>query len=472
MSTVVGICVALLALALGIVLLTQGREVASLLDTFRSLPLLLQIAWEVIAFVSLALILSALWLSYMLVFQRRAARGLESRLNSVRAGVKGLVKTQVDAETRVHQLARTDPEDALAAIQQRLTEAERFAQVQRSRNEAVDLQSRVDYIRAQQEVLKDRLVPLLEKRRSIEQIFMELHAHQNDLERTLDELASTDDAVALDISLKNMIEFVKRSHGRCDDIERALKIAAGLKEEYAALRNRLMPLAAADSGIASRVNEVSEARDRLTTEIDSLERTPEGPLAQRVQKFVDDRKSLDRRLSDMTDDFSTLATLRRDIAGLFAGFHRALDILAIGGHGDGAAGVDARISELTAFITATQAQLDDIERRVVTFRQLRAKLGEVQARLAPLESQKGGVVSAIEELKELRDILAAKISRLEESEDGNLSERVNKFTESKRELEQRVTVLNEQFLKLATIRKDIANLFERLSSSVSASSAI
>jgi len=318
-------------------------------------------------------------------------------------------------------------------------------------------------------VLKDRLGPVLEKRRGIEQIFMELHAHQNDLERTLDELASADDAVALDISLKNMIEFVKRSHGRCDDIERALKIASGLKEEYAELRNRLVPLAAAESGIASRVEELSEARDRLTGEFDVLQQTPEGPLSQRVQQFLDDKKSLDRRLAEMTEDFAKLATLRRDVGALFAGFNRALHGLALSTRGEGVQATDAGVNELNEFVTATQAQLDDIERRLVTFRQLRTRLGEVQARLVPLESDEGGVISAIEELKDVRDRLATKISRMEQSEEGSLSERVHKFTESRRQLEERVLHLNEEFLKLTLIRKDISNLFERLSNAVSTS---
>jgi chromosome segregation ATPase len=318
-------------------------------------------------------------------------------------------------------------------------------------------------------VLKDRLGPVLEKRRGIEQIFMELHAHQNDLERTLDELASADDAVALDISLKNMIEFVKRSHGRCDDIERALKIASGLKEEYAELRNRLVPLGATEGGIANRVEELSEARNRLTAELDTLQQTPEGPLSQRVQQFLDDKKWLDRRLAEMTDDFAKLATLRRDVGALFAGFNRALHGLALSARGEGAPAMDAGVAELNEFITATQAQLDDIERRLVTFRQLRTRLGEVQTRLVPLEADEGGVISAIEELKDVRDRLKSKITRMEESDEGSLSERVHKFTESRKELEERVLHLNEEFLKLTSIRKDISNLFERLSSAVSAS---
>ena len=177
----------------------------------------------------------------------------------------------------------------------------------------------------------------------------------------------------------------------------------------------------------------------------------------------------DRRLAEMTEDFAKLATLRRDVGALFAGFNRALHGLALSTRGEGVQATDAGVNELNEFVTATQAQLDDIERRLVIFRQLRTRLGEVQARLVPLESDEGGVISAIEELKDVRDRLATKISRMEQSEEGSLSERVHKFTESRRQLEERVLHLNEEFLKLTLIRKDISNLFERLSNAVSTS---
>ena len=63
-----------------------------------------------------------------------------------------------------------------------------------------------------------------------------------------------------------------------------------------------------------------------------------------------------------------------------------------------------------------------------------------------------------------------RIRRIEEGADGCLAVRVQKFAETKRELEQRVSSLGEHFVKLATIRKDIAGLFEKLSGAVNASS--
>lgn len=471
MGKVVGTFVALLAVAVAVVLLTGAHETAAWYQAYQSQPLLSQIAWTLIVLVPIALAVSAVWLSYALVQQRKAKQTLEVRLDGVRDSVKGLVRTQVDAEAAVHQLARTDPEDALAAMQERLTEAERFAQIQHSRNEAADLQSRVEYIRTQQQALQERLAPTLERRRLIEHLFTELRGRQNDIDQALTEIASGDDAITLDIGLKNMMEFIRRSHGRCDEIEQASQAIAGLKEDFGELRSRLDPFAAAESGIISRLRELRDARDRLTTDIDSLLQMPEGPLTVRLEKFAADKKILDGRLSELNEEFSKLAMLRRDIAGFFAGFSRALDALAISKRGDKASDVDARTEELTNFIAATQTHIDDIEHRLGIFGQLKTKLSELESRIVPLEAENGGVISLIDELREIRDKLAAKIRRMEESEEGDLAERVKKFTDSKRELEERVTMLNEQFVKLAEIRKDIAGLFAKLSSSVSASAS-
>ena len=473
MGKFVGVAVVLFVLAVGFVVLTQGPEIAALIGGFWSAPLLYKIAWAVIVLVPLVMLPAAVWLGDTLVRQRQAAKALELRLNGVRQGVKELAKSQVDAEAAVHHLARTDPEDAIGALQRRLTEADRFAQVQQSRNDTGDLKSRVDDIRAQQQALRERLAPVLETRRLIEQLFAELDSRHNDIERVLAEIASGDDAVALDIRLKNLIEFVRQSHGRCDAIAQASKTIASLKESFAELRLRLAPFAAAEEGVTSRVKELSEARDTLAADIDSLLRTPDGPLADRVQKLADDKNKLDDDTSQLNAQFSKLATLRKDVAGLFAAFDRALNMLSIARGGDGAAGaadVDARVDELSQFIEQTQTQFDEIERRVVVFGQLKTKLGELQSRLVPLESDDGGVAKLIEELQDIRERLIAKITRIEGAEGGDLAARVKTFTEAKNELEARVASLTDQFSKLATIRRDIAGLFEKLSSAVNASS--
>ena len=128
MGKFVGVSVVFFVLAVGFVMLTQGPEMAALIAAFRSEPLLHEIAWAVVVIVPLLMLPFAVWQWDGLVRQRQAAAALELRLDGVRQRVKDLNKAQVDAEADVRHLTRTDPEDAVAALQQRITEAERFAQ--------------------------------------------------------------------------------------------------------------------------------------------------------------------------------------------------------------------------------------------------------------------------------------------------------------------------------------------------------
>ena len=105
---------------------------------------------------------------------------------------------------------------------------------------------------------------MLENRRAIERLFLELDTGQNDVERALAEIASGDDATALDLRLSKLTEFVRQCHERCDGIEAASKTVASLKDAYAELRTRLAPFAAAKGGVTDRVKETSSGLGRYT----------------------------------------------------------------------------------------------------------------------------------------------------------------------------------------------------------------
>ena len=392
MAKFVGICVVLFVLAVGLIVVTQPQDMAALFEAFRSEPLAQKLAWFLVVLIPLALIPSALWLADALLRQRRANDALELRLGGVRQGVRELAKSQVDADASVHHLARTDPEGAIGAVTQRLTDAERVTQVQESRNEiGGDLQSRVDELRAHQQALRDRLVPVLEKRRSIEQLFADLDSRESDIERSLAEIVSGDDATAIEVRLNNLMEFVRRSHERCDDIEQAAKTIGGLKEDFAGLQTRLEPQAAAQDGIRRRVKDLDEAKDRLAAEIEALQQTPQGSLAARVQAFAEDKKKLEDGVADLEMQLSRLASLRKDVEGVSANFDRALDAVSSSAAGD----AEGRLAELSQFIKATQARLDEIERSMATVGQLQVRLGDLQSRLVPLEATDGGVADLI-----------------------------------------------------------------------------
>jgi chromosome segregation ATPase len=469
MGKFVGVSVVLFVLAVAFVALSQGPEMAALVTAYISQPVLHQIAWAVIVLVPLVMLPFAVWLWDRLVRQGQSAGALAQRLDGVRSRVVDLTRAQGSVDADVQQLARSDPEDAIAALQQRVTESERFAQIQQSRNEITDLDSRVNALRTQQQSLKDRLSPVLDVRRSIEQVFVEIDSRQRDIERSLAEVASGDDSTALDVRLKHLVEFVRQGNARCDQIEQASKTVATLNEACAEMRTRLAPLAATEDGITSRIRQLGEERDRLTAEITAIERVPDGSLAERVQKLTDDKNRLDGGIAQLSAQFGKLAGLRRDAGMLLISLERALNTLSIAKTDDGAAGMDARIGEVSQFVERMQDQFEEIERRVGAFENLKTRLGDLQTRLAPLESEETGVLKLIEDLHDMREKLAEKIRHIEGGEEGDLAARVKDFAETKRELEDRVASLADQFTKLSTVRKDIAGLFDKLSSAVNAS---
>ncbi len=467
MSKFVGGCVVLFVFAVGYIFITQTQDLAALFEAFRAEPLAHKFAWFLIVLIPLALIPSALWLADAVIRQRKAAAALELRLGGVRQGVQDLAKAQVDAESAVRHLVRSDPEDAIGAVEQRLAEAERVTQIQQNRNEVGDLQTRVEELRAQQHKLRERLLPVLDKRRVIEQLFGELDSRENDLDRALAEVASSDDSTAIEVRLKNLMEFVRQGHHRCDKIESAAKTAAGLKQDYADLGARVAPYAAVEDGVVRRVKELSDVRDRLASEIEALQKTPQGDLATRVQAFADDKRKLDDNLADIEAQFSKLSTLRRDVEGLSGNFDRALGLLSVSAS---TGNIGAGVEEVSQFVKSTQSRLDEIERTMLTFDQLKTRLGDLQSRLMPLESQNGGVVDLLGQVQDIRDRLVAKIASLEADENGDLTTRVSKFAATKDELEKRVATVTEQFSKLATIRSDISGLFDKLSNVADTSS--
>jgi chromosome segregation ATPase len=467
MGKFVGVALVLFVLAVGYVALTQGTETAALISAFDSASRPHEIAWAVIVLVPLLMVPVAAWLWDTLVRQRRAATALGLRLDGVRGRIKDLRKAQDDVEAGVEKLTRSDPEDALDTLQRRMTEAERFAEVQKTRSEAVDLETRIGAIRDRQQALQERLAPVLDARRGIEKSFAELDVRQGDIERSLTDVASGEDGVALDIRLKNLNEFLQQGKVRCDHIERASKTVAAIGEAFSDLAARLAPFAAAEDGITQRIRELNETSQKLAAGIDSLERAPEGALTDRVQRLADDRRRLDDGISHLSVEFYKLASLRKDAAALSVAFEGALNLLSLPTDG---ADADGRIQGLSRFIEDTQHQFEGIERRVIVLDQLRTKLADLQSRLVPLESGDTGVVRLVADLTRSRDDLLAKIRQIEGGEGGDLAARVKLFAENKSELEARVAGLSDQFAKLATIRNDIAGLFAKLNSAVEASS--
>jgi chromosome segregation ATPase len=469
MTTFVAFCAVIIVGAAGFVLLAFGGIPVSLVDAFASLPPPQRTAWYALAFAFVALLPTAMWLSDRLTKQRQANKTLQIQLGSVRQSIDTREKTQADAESKVNYLVRTDPEERVASLQQRITEADRFAHVQQSRNQVGDLNSRVDDIRNQQLALKERLDKVVEDRKAVEQLFMELDRNQSDIERTLSDVEGGEDGNDLDMHMRKLADFIKATHYRFEQIERSLSTLLQNKSDFQALQARLAPLESENGGIKSLIRELNGLGDKLSSEIGELEKGPDGGLVECVKMLGDRKGEIADQVASINEQFGKLSTVRREIVGLFGNLGRALNALSqIEGDATGS-NLDARVREVTQFINETQGRFSQINRAMEEFAQMKKEIEGLQTRLVPLESDETGVRNSINELRERRDQLAARIVRLERDDESALTDRVKSFTESKRELEARVTVLNDEFTKLATIRKDIGALLAKLSGTIGAS---
>src|ERR1700676_3467913 len=158
------LCAALLALAVGFEVYSSGYPPTGLIDLVQSLPLLQQLGWAVIIVSAFGLLDAALWESARLDQQRKTNEVWETRFRGARKSVDELDDAQKDADRAANYLERSDPEEAMSAIQRRLIEAERTAHLQQSRNEKEGLRVRIDIPRTQQQALREKLGETIEKR--------------------------------------------------------------------------------------------------------------------------------------------------------------------------------------------------------------------------------------------------------------------------------------------------------------------
>src|SRR5215472_6617385 len=135
MPIVILACSILLALAVGYEVYASGYQVSGLIELVQGLPILQKLGWAVIVVAPFGLLTAALWESARHDQQRKANQVWETRFRGVRKSADELEDAQKDMDRATNYLERSDPEDAMSALQRRLLEAERKTHLQQIRNE-------------------------------------------------------------------------------------------------------------------------------------------------------------------------------------------------------------------------------------------------------------------------------------------------------------------------------------------------
>lgn len=107
-----------------------------------------------------------------------------------------------------------------------------------------------------------------------------------------------------------------------------------------------------------------------------------------------------------------------------------------------------------------------MQETLTTLNAFKAELSKSQADLVPLKAPVFGIEAMIADVSTTRDLLAKAVGEIEANGDVTLTSRVDALTKSKREVEDCLARIFENFNALDALRKDIGGIFSTIRNSL------
>jgi chromosome segregation ATPase len=316
---------ATLIVALIVLQQSMGLAPGAAFDAVLGWPLEQKLAIAVIVAAVLCVIAVAIWQSDRIAQQARAIEILKNRMNGIRDQVSAADEQQAGVDAAVRHLVGTDPVATIDDIQQRLGQTEMRTAEQAARNEAVDLQSRIDEIRRRQQALRTQLGSVSEKRRVVEPMLGEVKERQALIERALGDLEKDESGKGLDARLEETEGFLNRGHTRLDVLESIFGKFEQIRDRMQQLQGETAPLRSPDTGIKALYNEVVALQKSLDATLLSLEKDDGETLVERLDRLTKGKSEIEQRISALNDCFGSLEAIRRDIGEHFQRLNIALE---------------------------------------------------------------------------------------------------------------------------------------------------
>ncbi|MBR0928057.1 hypothetical protein JQ561_15700 [Bradyrhizobium diazoefficiens] len=435
---------------------TFGYDFAHLPAWFAGLPMPQRITVGAILAGTLGLIGASAW---RLSRQDRRLKTLRDRLKKTREDVVVAHALQNHLDATVQHLIENDPREAVSALHDKLGETERRALLQQGRNESTDMHDQLAEIRRRQQALREMVGKVADQRRAVEPVFTEIRDRQNQLERSLHDLETDDRKNNLADRQRDIARDVSALLGRVNAVQDTFATLNRHKEDLARSHAELAPLRSSDAGINALIGELSLSHDRLAKTIDELETGGETPLATRVETLSKNKIEIEQRLARIDDSFDILKSIRLDFEELGqrqAQLERALADVET--DSDGKTLAD-RQNALNEFVLQSRQRLAALQETLATLNAFKTELSKSQADLVPLKAPVFGIEAMIAEVGATRDLLAKTVSEIEANGDVTLASRVETLTRSKREVEDRLARIFDNFNALDALRKDIGGIF-------------
>ncbi|PSO32029.1 hypothetical protein C7G41_09980 [Bradyrhizobium sp. MOS002] len=440
-----------------------GYEVGHLPAWFGGLPVPQRIATGAILALALALIGASAW---RLSRQDRRLDNLRDRLKKTREDVVVAHALQNHLDATVQHLIESDPREAVSALHDKLGETEQRALLQRGRNESTDMHDQLAEIRRRQQELRDMVGKVAEQRRAVEPVFTEIRDRQNQLERSLHDLETDDRKNNLADRLKDIARDVSTLLSRVGKVQDTFATLNQYKEDLAKSHAELVPLRASDAGLNALIGELGLSHERLAKSVDELETGGEAPLGTRVETLSKNKIEIEQRLARVDDSFHILKGIGLDFEELRlrqAQLERSL--AGVETDADGKTLAD-RQNALNEFVLQSRQRLGALQETLATLNAFKTELSKSQADLVPLKAPVFGIEALITDVGTTRDLLAKTVGEIEASGDVTLASRVDALTRSKREVEDRLARVFDNFNALDGLRKDIGGIFSTIRNSL------
>jgi chromosome segregation ATPase len=438
-------------------------DLAHIVAGFLALAPAQQAAIGLVVVMAAALTAFTLWQSWRLAHQSASWCGGRGGLQRsiVVAGA-----TQKDFDAAVQHLLSSDPEEAISALDSQVTEAEARSATQRGRNQAVDMQERLEQIRRRQQALREQIGEVAEARRAMEPVFEELKNRQRQLERSLDKVETDDNNNNLGERLEEFDHKMARTSARHKALQDSFATLDRSRDELAKSIAELAAVQAPETGIKALLADLSVKSSLLLKEIEQLETSDGERITSRVEALDNGKKDAEQRIIRLEGSYTMLDTIRRDFVELGKRqdeLRLAFAEIETDGSGRGLAG---RLAELEEFSAQTRLRLRTLQEALTTLNRFRRDLVNSQSQLTPLHAPGEGINAAMVELDSRAAQIAATLNELEVSGGEKLGSRIEALAENKRLAEQRIVQVFEQFERLESIRNEIAKTFANLNSAL------
>lgn len=445
---------------------TLGLDPAHIAALFSTLSVPQRLAVGVIIVAGLSLIGAAVWQSYRLQRQARDLKLTRARLRGVRQETSTAQLAQKDFDGAIQNLRDSDPEQAIASLQQKLAETEQNAAFQQSRNEAVDMQDRLDEIRRRQQGVRETIGTVAERRRALEPVFTELRERQRQLERSLTEIEVDDQKNNLGDRLTELDRDVSQVRARVNALQESLATLNRFRGDMDKSQAELVPLRAPDAGIHTLIGELRLRHDALTKSLDELESSGDEKIGARVEALSKNKAEIEQRVARLDDSFNILDTIRLEFDELRERqLHLERSFAEVETDSSGKSLLE-RQNALNEFVIQTRLRLRTLQDSLITLKQFNEELAKSQTELAPLQAPVFGIEALIGEVHASRDHLLKTLGEIETNGDSPLGARVEALLQSKVETEERVASVFDHFTKLDSMRKDIGGIFAAIRSSL------